>query len=230
MAFFAIADLHLGFGVNKPMDQFGDQWIDHPRKIAEGWRRVVGEDDVVLIPGDISWAMRPREIEPDLKFLAELPGRKVLLRGNHDYWWQSIGKVRELLPAGFLAVQNDCLTIDGWAVCGARGWNIPGSGLPGNDDPKLYKRERERLGLSLREAPAGLLKIVMLHFPPWLNGLEHRGFTDLLEKHGVAVCVFGHLHGAPDHRLAPRGERAGIHYLFCAADAVDFTPVRLPLS
>jgi len=229
MAFFAIADLHLSYGVDKPMDQFGAQWINHPQKIAENWRRAVGEEDVVLIPGDISWAMRPREAMPDLAFLAELPGRKVLLRGNHDYWWQSIGKVRSILPVGFQAIQNDCLEIDGWAVCGTRGWNIPGSGLPGNDDPKFYQRERERLGLSLRAAPSGLAKIVMLHFPPYLKSLEHRGFTDLLEKHRVAVCVFGHLHGAADHRLAPDGEKGGVRYVFCAADAVDFTPVRLPL-
>jgi len=228
VAFYALADLHLGFAMGKPMDLFGPQWEDHPRRIAENWRRVVGENDVVLIPGDISWAMKEEQVRPDLEFIAALPGRKVLLRGNLDYWWHAIGKVRELLPPGLAAIQNDHLVMDGVAICGTRGWNIPGAGQEGGDDPKLYARERGRRVISLASAPAGRPKIALLHFPPLITGSAEAGFTDLLERHGVALCVYGHLHGVRDHRLGLQGERNGVRYILCAADAVDFTPVRLP--
>jgi uncharacterized protein len=228
VAFFALADLHLGFAVDKPMDIFGDQWCDHPAKIEANWRRVVTEDDIVLLPGDISWAMRFEQAEPDLNFIAALPGRKVLIRGNHDYWWSSIGKVREALPDGMFALQNDHLVLDGVALCGTRGWNLPGGGLPGNDDPKHFVRERNRLQLSLESAPAGLPKIALLHYPPRLTGMDDPGFTDLLEEQAVRICAYGHLHGAADHRLGIAGRHGGVEYVLCAADAVDFTPVRLP--
>lgn len=227
MAFFALADLHLGFRVDKPMDPFGPQWVDHPAKIAEGWRAVVGEDDIVLVPGDISWAMKMPDARVDLAFVAELPGRKVLLRGNHDYWWGAVGKVRGMLPDGMFALQNDHLVLDGVAICGTRGWSIPGAGMLDGDDPKLFARERGRLEMSLESAPADLPKIAMLHFPPALTYLDDPGFTDLLEKYGVGLCVYGHLHGARDHGLGIGGERHGVRYVLCAADAVDFTPVRL---
>jgi len=228
MAFFALSDLHLGFAVDKPMERFGEQWRDHHEQIANNWRRVVRPDDVVLAPGDISWAMKPEQAKPDLDFLAALPGRKVLVRGNHDYWWQTLARVRALLPPGCFAIQNDHLAFDGIAICGARGWNIP---LPGEtlseEDRKLFLRERRRLELSLQSVPDGLRKVAMLHFPPgYRDGGEN--FRDLLQQFGVEVCVFGHLHGE-DHRFALQGEFDGVRYVFCAADAVDFTPVRLPL-
>jgi hypothetical protein len=229
MAFFALADLHLGLAVDKPMEKFGEQWRDHPTRIADNWRRTVGADDVVLIPGDISWAMRLDAVQPDLLFLAQLPGRKVLLRGNHDYWWQSLAKVREALPPGFFAIQNDHVLLDGVAICGARGWSLPGAGEGRTDeDQKIYLRERRRLDLSLSSAPPDARKVAMIHFPPvGLSGQE-KGFGDLLQQYQVELCVYGHLHG-DDHRLALRGEHDGVFYVFCAADAVDFTPVRLPL-
>jgi len=227
MAFFALADLHLGFGVAKPMDIFGEQWEGHAAKIAANWGRTVGPNDVVLVPGDISWALKPAQAAVDLGFVAVLPGRKILGRGNHDYWWQSIGKVRAALPEGMSAIQNDCLVVDGVAICGARGWNIPGACLVGEDDPKRYERERGRLEMSLAAAPPGLPIIAMLHFPPALTCSDHPGYTDILERFGVSLCVYGHLHGKKDHAVGIRGERHGVRYVLCAADAVDFTPVRL---
>jgi predicted phosphohydrolase len=227
LALFALADLHLGFGANKPMDVFGPDWADHAERIAANWRRVVGENDTVLIPGDISWAMKPAGAAPDLKFVGALPGRKILVRGNHDYWWDTIAKVRAALPVGMAALQNDHLLVEGWAICGTRGWNIPGSGQLGPDDPKHFVRERQRLELSLASAPTDAAKIAMLHFPPALVGNDELGFTDILERFGVALCVYGHLHGASDHRLGVQGELRGVRYVLCAADAVDFTPVQL---
>ncbi len=212
------------------MDVFGDQWKDHPAKIAANWRRLVREEDVVLLPGDFSWAMRLPEAEPDLRFLAELPGRKILIRGNHDYWWASIAKVRAALPAGVFAIQNDHLVVDGFAICGSRGWNLPNGCLPGDDSPKHFARERNRLEISLASAPPDLPKIAMLHFPPTLTCTDDPGFTDILEAHGVQLCVYGHLHGKQDHRLGIQGERNGVQYLLCAADAVNFAPVPLPVE
>jgi len=230
VAFFALADLHLGHAVDKPMDPFGEHWRDHTQKIAENWRAVVEPDDIVLVPGDISWAMTKEQAVPDLAFLAQLPGRKILLRGNHDYWWSGIGRVRSMLPTDIFALQNDHLVIDGWAICGTRGWTLPdGSADADENDKKLYLREKQRLEMSLRSAPKELPKIVMMHFPPrYKGGLNNYGFCGVLEKHQVSLCVYGHLHGA-DHHLALIGTVKGVNYVFCAADAVDFTPVRLPI-
>jgi predicted phosphohydrolase len=227
VAFFALADLHLGFGVDKPMDVFGPQWAGHADRIALNWRRTVGDDDIVLVPGDISWAMKPAQAAVDLEFIAALPGRKILMRGNHDYWWQSLAKVRAALPAGMNAIHNDFVAEEGVAICGTRGWNLPGGCLPGGDDPRIFQRERARLELSLAAAPAALPKIAMLHFPPALACGGDPGFTDILERFAVKICVYGHLHGEKDHALGIRGERNGVRYVLCAADAVEFTPVRI---
>jgi len=227
VAFFALADLHLGFAVDKPMDMFGERWRNHSEKINENWRKTVTDDDIVLVPGDISWALKLDEVRQDFDFLAQLPGRKVLIRGNHDYWWDSISKVREILPPGMFALQNDHLVFDGVAVCGARGWNLPVQNDQDYErDKRIFLRERNRLALSLQSAPADLPKIAMLHYPPCYHHQEEVGFCDILEKFKVELCVFGHLHGE-DHRLALRGRHNNVNYVFCAADAVDFTPVRI---
>ncbi len=229
MAFFALADLHLGLAVNKPMDVFGERWRDHQERLVSNWRNVVKPADVVLVPGDISWAMKLNEVTLDLNLLAELPGRKVLIRGNHDYWWQSLAKVRAMLPTGMIALQNDHVVIDEIAVCGTRGWSIPRPDLSlAEEDDRLLTRERQRLELSLRSTPPGTRRVVMIHFPPCYRDRGPRDFADLLEAHQVELCVYGHLHG-DDHQYAFQGKRNGINYVFCAADAVDFTPVRLPI-
>jgi predicted phosphohydrolase len=230
VAFLAIGDLHLGSLVDKPMDIFGEAWRGHVERLAANWRRVVTDDDVVLVPGDISWAMKLAEAAPDLQWLAALPGRKVLLRGNHDYWWEAIGKVRAALPARMIALQNDHVVLDGVVIGGARGWNLPTADGAGDNDARIYARERQRLAMSFEKAPPDLPRIAMLHFPPALNGADDPGFTDILERLGVRVCVYGHLHGASDHRLGLQGEQRGVRYVLCAADAIDFTPVRLALE
>src|SRR5262245_49953192 len=126
MAVFAIGDLHLGFAVDKPMDRFGPHWAGHEERIARAWRERVASNDTVLVCGDTSWAMRLDEAAPDLAYVGALPGRKILVRGNHDYWWQSLKRVRAALPAGVEVLQNDSRLVEGWWVCGARGWSLPG--------------------------------------------------------------------------------------------------------
>jgi len=223
---FAIGDLHLPGGQEKPMDIFGGRWADHPRRIAANWRERVGPGDVVLVPGDLSWAMTLEEAAEDLAYLGELPGETVLIRGNHDYWWSAIGKVRKALPPGVRAIQNDYVAVDGVAVCGARGWVLPGSEGFSEHDEKVYRREVERLRLSLESAvKAGLAPaIVMMHYPPAPKSQAPTGFTQLLEAYGVKLCVYGHLHGDAQHG-ALKGWVRGVYYRLVACDAVGFAPV-----
>ncbi len=228
MPIFAIADLHLGFGVNKSMDIFGPHWVNHTAKVAEGWRRVVQDGDTVLIAGDISWAMNLNQAAPDLQWIHELPGRKVMIRGNHDYWWDGITRLRAAMPPSISLLQNDSLVVEQYIVAGTRGWNTPVPNQYTKDlqaDIRIYDRERWRLELSLKNAEKAKLPIIaMMHFPPLIKGSNHVGFSDILEKFGVAAVVYGHYHGS-DHALAVRGMRNKLKYIFCAADSVDFTPI-----
>ncbi|MHC4343046.1 MAG: metallophosphoesterase, partial [Planctomycetota bacterium] len=170
------------------------------------------------------------EALPDLRFLADLPGRKLLLKGNHDYWWTSRAKVEAVLPSSLALLQNDAHGLgDGVGVVGARGWTPPGAPRATEQDEKIYARELQRLELSLKAAEGRFDHLVaMLHYPPVYEGLGPTDFVPLMQAAGVEACVYGHLHSA-DHRYAVRGERDGIHYYFVAADAIDFTPQELLL-
>lgn len=227
MAIWAIADLHLSHDQSKPMDIFGNAWENHAEKIAANWRRNVDEDDLIIVAGDISWAMQLPEALADLGWVAALPGRKLLVRGNHDYWWSSISKVRAALPPGLVALQNDHFIFEGWAVCGTRGWLCPGEdGFDEEHDEKIYRRELGRLKLSLDSAlKAGQKRIIAaLHYPPFNRQGDSSGFTELLERYGVKHCVFGHVHDEGREKLF-QGTRGGVTYRFVASDGVDFTPV-----
>lgn len=224
MRIFALGDPHLSLSCDKPMDIFGPNWDNHITRLAQAWQERVGEADAVLLPGDISWAMTLAEAKADLAFLAALPGQKVLLRGNHDYWWNSISKVRDALPPGMHALQNDSLVLGGIAIAGTRGWTCPGSALfdPATDQ-KLYERELIRLELSLKATQPGLPKLCMLHYPPFNEKRQQSGFTKLLEAYGVKWAVYGHLHGK-SCKHAFEGERNGVEYILCSADHLDFAP------
>lgn len=218
----------------KPMDVFGPHWENHFDRISENWRSLVGDDDLVLIPGDISWAMQLRDALDDLQRIARLPGKILILRGNHDYWWSSLTQLRCSLPANMHAVQNDAYDAGEFVVCGTRGWMIPGQGT-GAQDEKIYKREVLRLEMSLQAAKKmadGRPVIAMMHYPPLLP--EHKaagtGFTALLSAYGVCRCVYGHLHGASVQR-GVNGLYEGVHYDLISCDALGFrlkdvTPVR----
>lgn len=224
MQIFALGDLHLSHACPKPMDIFGPNWDGHAGRVAAAWRALVGAEDAVLIPGDISWAMDLSGARPDLEFIAGLPGVKVLLRGNHDYWWSSLSKVRAALGPGMRALQNDCVVLGGVAVVGTRGWLCPGSApFDPAQDQRLYERELIRLELSLKAAPAGLPKLCMLHYPPFNEKRQQSGFTALLEAYGVERAVYGHLHGK-SCKNAFEGTRNGVTYTLCSADHLGFAP------
>lgn len=226
MQIYAIADLHLSLTSEKPMDVFGEAWRGHAEKLERNWRERVQADDLVLVPGDISWAMQLSAALPDLSFIGNLPGRKILLKGNHDYWWSAIGRVRSNLPEGMRALQNDSIVESGIGICGSRGWLCPGSNNFNAEDQKIYLRELDRLSLSLASLPAVETKIAMLHFPPFLDKEKGSGFTERLEDAGVQIVVYGHLHGEAN-RYAFEGERNGITYHCVAADKLDFAPKRI---
>jgi predicted phosphohydrolase len=224
MRVFAIADPHLSRAQPKPMTIFGREWEGHPEAFFRGWREVVREDDLVLVPGDLSWALRLEEALLDLGDMDELPGRKVILRGNHDYWWPSVSKLRAVLPDGMQAIQNDALVEGGVVIAGSRGWICPGTHGFSEQDEKIYRRELERLRLSLTAARklTGEAFVVMMHFPPVNSRLEPSGFTELLLEAAPDVLVFGHVHGEPADRVVP--DLPGIDVHFVAADALGFRP------
>ncbi len=229
MAIFALGDLHLSYSQCKPMDIFGPEWENHTEKIKENWNRMVGDEDLVIVPGDISWAMHISEALPDLRWLAALKGTKLLIRGNHDFWWSSIGKVRAHLPSTVYALQNDHFTWNGWAICGTRGWLCPGEeGFDNEEDQKIYRREVQRLQLSLESARRHSLSTIIaaLHFPPFNRRGQPNAFTEILEYYGVKICVYGHIHDR-GRELVFQGERNGVRYRFIAADGVNFSPLLL---
>lgn len=221
MAVFAISDLHLP-ARQKPMDVFGPHWENHFERIARDWRERVSESDIVLLPGDLTWAMHLEEALEDLGRVGELPGRKLILRGNHDYWWSAIGRVRRMLPEGMYAIQNDYLALDGMLFAGSRGWTIPVGENTDPNDVRIYNRERMRLEMSLKAARTKDVSaplIVMMHYPPLMD--NHPGFSDILERYGVDDCVYGHLHGAGLNG-AVRGERGTVRYHQVSCDGLGF--------
>ena len=233
MRLFAIGDLHLPGGDEKPMDVFGDHWEGHFERICQDWRARVTAEDVVLIPGDISWAMQLSAAIPDLQAIGELPGRKVLIKGNHDYWWGGIGQVRRALPQGMQAIQNDALDVGCAVVCGSRGWAYPTEETPlSAEDERIFSRELIRLEMSLTEAARraeGRPVVVMLHYPPLYNLDRDTPFTSLLEKYPVHTVVYGHLHGA-GIRAGFTGEHHGIQYLLASCDSLRFSLAEVPLD
>ncbi len=227
MSVFAIGDLHLPGHEQKPMDVFGSHWDRHFETISENWKQKITDEDIVLIPGDISWAMQLSEAVDDLNAIAELPGTKLLLRGNHDYWWSSLSKLRAALPEKMHVIQNDAMRFGDHVFCGTRGWNFPTQQQAlSSQDEKVYLRELVRLRMSLDQARklGGEDVTVMLHFPPLFADGIGTAFTEILEEYAVQRVVYGHLHGA-GIKIGFEGERAGIDYHLVSCDALGFDPV-----
>jgi predicted phosphohydrolase len=227
MRVFGISDLHLSFSSDKPMDIFGEHWRDHADTMAKHWDAVVSHDDIVLCPGDLSWAMKLEEAKLDLDWIGARPGLKILVKGNHDLWWNAIGKVRTALHPSCVALQNDAYDIGVAVVAGSRCWTAPGSFDYTEHDEKIYVRELERLKMSLDKAvilAKGRPIIAAIHYPPFTVRQENTKFADLMEKYPVKICVYGHLHGEKSFRYAFEGERNGITYMMLSCDYLKFKP------
>ena len=233
MKLFAIGDLHLPGGDEKPMNVFGAIWDDHFQRISADWQARVSPEDLVLIPGDISWAMQLSAAVPDLQAIAALPGRKVILKGNHDYWWSSITQVRAAIGDTMSALQNDALDVGEAVICGSRGWTIATKETPlSPEDERITARELLRLEMSLEKAAKmaeGRPLIVMMHFPPLYDQERDTPFTRLMEKYGVHTVVYGHLHGA-GVRIGYCGEWNGVRYTLVSCDALSFRLQEVPLA
>lgn len=224
MKIFAISDLHMSNGNSKPMDIFGAKWVDYLDKIKADWNAKVTDEDVVLIGGDISWAMDLPDAIVDISTLIPLKGKKVFVRGNHDYWWKSISRVRTSLPENFFALQNDCLKFGNVIICGSRAWCVEGSPDFKEQDRKIYLREVERLRLALKSAEKikqeGDEIYCLIHYPPFNVRREESLFTKLFEEYGVKKVIYGHLHGK-DSRADLKVLKNGIEYYLTSCDLVD---------
>lgn len=224
MHIYAIGDLHLsGEPPSKPMEIFGEHWAGHKEKIKTNWLQTVTAEDTVIICGDISWALQLEEAKSDLQWLAQLPGEKILLRGNHDYWWTSLKKMQQFTENKFQFLQNNCIMVGNTAICGTRGWILPSSDNFTPEDQKIYQRESIRLELSLQAAAKQQAEsiICVFHYPPLFAVEEHTLFTDLLEKYNVSHCVYGHIHGE-NHISVYEGQRTGVNYKLVSCDTQQF--------
>jgi len=233
MRIFAIGDLHLEGGTGKRMDRFGANWIDHDRKIFESWERIGREDDLLLLVGDITWAMRFEEALPDLDRIGRMKGMKLMLKGNHDYWWQSLSKMQRALHPSIKVIQASSFVTGRVAIAGTRGWTCPNDAYFKEEDETVYRREVGRLKLALqslgkRRGEYDCL-IVALHYPPMNDKHEPSGFTELIDEYGAGACVFGHVHGEAIKNTFT-GMRNGTNYYLVSADGVDFSPALIDLN
>lgn len=224
MALYAIGDLHLCLGAPKPMDIFGGTWVGYMDKLREGCS-VIGPEDTTVLLGDLSWALDLQSAKEDFAWIDKIPGRKIILKGNHDYWWSTASKFYKFCTEnGFenqLILNNNHYVCDNWAICGTRGWFFEEE-RSGEHDEKVFRRELIRLETSLKSA-GDLSKIVFLHYPPKYKGYECPEILELLHKYDVRRCFYGHLHGA-SHGLAMEGMWDGIEYRLVAADKIGFKP------
>ena len=249
MRIWSIGDLHLSFGVpGKKMDVFGPGWENHAEKIALNWKSTIDADDLVLIPGDISWAMRIEEAAADLAWIHSLPGTKVMIKGNHDYWWGSLKKIAEILPPSIHLIQNNAFHWRGVAIGGARLWDTPeysfGKFIDFQENPraaapavdvedavqeelsqKIFDREIERLKTSLKQLDSDAkIRIAMTHYPPIGADLQPSRAAQVLEQNQIQVCVFGHLHNVKAE-CSLFGEARGVRYLLTSCDYIRHQPI-----
>lgn len=230
MALFAIADLHLSTKVNKPMDVFGGVWHDYQNKLLKGWSETVSESDTVVIPGDISWATYMEDADKDFLFLEKLPGNKIILKGNHDYWFETANKLNlffeKLNIKTIKLLHNSFFNYEDIAICGTKGADM--TKIPTSDNAKMLEnREKLRLENSLKQAEKEGYekKYVFLHYPPMIKGGKYNDnpFTKLMQKYNVEKCFYGHLHSR-SHNVAICEQFSGTEYRLISADFINFTP------
>lgn len=228
MALYAIGDLHLSFGADKPMDVFGGAWEHYIDKLREGLS-VIQPDDTTVLLGDLSWSLDMESAKEDFAFINAIPGRKIILKGNHDYWWTTATKFYTFCEEnGFsdmFILNNNAYVYEDTAICGTRGWFFEEDAIEGSHNDKVFKRELIRLEASLQAAERDEI-FCFLHYPPRYRGYECPEILELLKKFGVSLCCYGHLHG-DSHKLAIEGSYDGVNFRLCAADFVKFKPVRL---
>ena len=230
MKIWAIADLHLGISTGKWMDIFGDSWKDHHLKVEAAWREKVLPEDLVLVPGDLSWAMKPDEARADLEWLAALPGTKVLVKGNHDYWWPGThSKLKAILPPNVHAIKKRAAVLGGVPIVGVRGadWILREEETVQDVEARLI-RERHELLQSVEDLrmnyQGGRPPIALFHFPPFPLGKSESFFTRILEEAGCRHCVYGHLHTKPEWERIFQGEARGVRYHLVSSDFLGFRP------
>lgn len=227
MALYAIGDLHLCLGAPKPMDIFGGAWVGYMEKLKEGMS-VIGPEDTTVLLGDLSWALDLPSSAADFEWINSIPGRKIILKGNHDYWWSTAAKFNKFCQEnGFenlYLLNNNCYEYGDYAICGTRGWFFE-EDRSGQHDEKVFKRELIRLEASLKTA-GEKTKYVFLHYPPRYKGYECGEILALLEKYDVKRCFYGHLHGG-SHKLAMEGLWDGVDFKLCAADYLGFKPFKV---
>lgn len=235
MAVYAISDLHLALGMDKPMNIFGDLWENHELQIANAWKSIVTPMDTIIIPGDISWAMTLEQGIMDFEFINNLPGTKIILKGNHDYWWSSVTKIENYFSENKFStiklLKNNSFRVDDTTLlCGTRGWVLPCENAFKQKDEVVYNRELGRLKCSLDSAKKVMNEndriIVAFHYPPLLNHCLETDFTKMLEEYEVELCIFGHIHGNGSER-SYEGCINGVKYKNASADKLGFKPIQL---
>ena len=228
MKIYAMSDLHLDLNYNKPMSVFGEKWDAHINKIERHWKQCITNEDYVLIPGDISWALRLNEAHQDLEWLNALPGYKICCRGNHDYWWSKPKKLNtDYSHITFL--QNDAYLIGAIGICGVRGWIMPDTEGATLDDERLYMRELDRLKLSLENAlKQGAKELwVLIHYPPISDQTIASPFEVLIDHYPVSKVIYGHLHDEASWQRAIIGRRGDTTYYLVSADYLAFRPLEI---
>lgn len=228
MSIFAIGDLHLSFapGVKKPMDIYGGAWKNHAETLKKNWLELIKPEDTIILAGDISWGLKLSEAMYDFEWIDALPGRKVIFKGNHDLWWNGIGKLNSLFDS-LTFVQNTAHEAEGVFLCGSRGWICPGNDDFRQQDEKIYKRELLRLELSLKDAKAkGAKEIIgILHYPPSACSRCGSDFTRMFEDAGVRQVVYGHLHGTDAFKNGLKGTHNGVEYRLVSLDYLNGRPI-----
>jgi hypothetical protein len=226
MALFVVGDLHLSLGASKPMDIFPG-WEGYVQRLETNWRKLITPQDTVVLAGDTSWAMRLTDTRKDFAFIQELPGQKLILKGNHDYWWTTANKMNQYLAAeGFNTLHllhNNSYSVEGYAICGTRGWLFD---VDEPHDEKVMRREIGRLRMSLDAAEEGLEKLVFLHYPPVYVNVSSPEIVATLKEYDIKRCFYGHLHGNAI-RFAVQGDNEGIRYKLISADGLHFCPYKI---
>ena len=227
---YAIGDLHLSLSVDKPMDVFGENWTNYMERIKEAWCEIVKEDDTVLIPGDVCWAINLEQAKIDLGWIDALPGNKIISRGNHDYWWETLTKMNPLFDS-ISFIHNSYVSVGNIAICGSRGWISPNDDDFTEQDEKIYNRECHRLKLSLDKAKSDGFEdiLVMLHYPPTNDKKEYSPIQKILEDYKVSDVIYGHLHTKYCWHLSLKGSVNEINYHFVSSDYLNFRPKHIDI-